>query len=98
MLFRSEKDERHHFYYPDGRYQEFGNSGDGMLQEGYFYWDADGHNCQLHQYPIPQRSLVVCHSFIARQLDVVGQQDNGYDPPRGLHPTKIMPGYHALPH
>mgnify|MGYP003348315139 CR=1 FL=1 len=89
--------ERRHYYYPNGTYQEFGNTGT-RLQEGWFFWDADGHNCQLHQYPIPQRSLVVCHSFIARQLDVVGQQDNGYDPPRGLHPTKIMPGYHALPH
>jgi hypothetical protein len=92
-----EENERHHFYYPDGRYQEFGNTG-AMLQEGLYYWDADGHNCQLHQYPANQRALVVCHSFIARELNVVGQQDNGYDPPQGLHPTEIIPGYHALPH
>ncbi len=93
-----EETERHHFYYPDGRYQEFGANGKAMVQEGTWYWDADGHNCQLHQYPADQRGEVVCHSFVARELNVVGQQDNGYDPPLGAHATEIIPGYHALPH
>ena len=87
------ENERHHFYYPNGTYQEFGNTGT-MLQEGYWFWDVDGHNCQLHQYPAAERGITICHAFTARELNVKGTQDNGGGP----QPTEIIPGYHALPH
>lgn len=54
---------RYHYYSPDHTYQEFGRVGEGPgpMQSGTWYWDADGHNCQLHQFPLDERANVVCH-------------------------------------
>ena len=54
---------RFHYYSPDHSYQEFGRLGEGPgpMQAGVWFWDADGHNCQLHQYPLDERANTVCH-------------------------------------
>jgi predicted methyltransferase len=55
------KIERWVIYHPDGAYEEYGNTGT-RVQAGTFYWDAAGHNCQLHEFPAEQRDHIVCHS------------------------------------
>ena len=55
------KIERWVIYHPDGAYEEYGNTG-ARVQAGTFYWDAAGHNCQLHEFPAEQRDHIVCHS------------------------------------
>ena len=68
--------ERHHFYHVDGTYQEFGK-GDPQMQAGTDYWDVDGHNCQIHQFPVEQRAFIVCHGIIAHDIGEKTTQDNG---------------------
>ncbi len=68
--------ERHHFYHADGTYQEFGK-GDPQMQAGTDYWDVDGHNCQIHQFPVTQRGFIVCHGIIAHDVGEKTTQDNG---------------------
>ena len=53
---------RHIFYNADGTYEEFGIRGKGPapMQQGTWFWDAAGHNCMLHSYPIDERGFVVC--------------------------------------
>jgi hypothetical protein len=59
----SPRQERRMFYHADGTYQEFGPAvSRSPMQSGTWYWDAAGHNCMLHQYPLDQRGFVVCHS------------------------------------
>ena len=68
------------FYNEDHSYQEFGKLGEGAgpMQSGTWYWDAAGHNCQLHQFPIDERQSVVCHiDVIARPVGVVQDQNPG---------------------
>src|SRR5262249_54435516 len=72
--------ERHSYYHPDRTYQEFGNTGT-RVQEGTWYWDADGHNCQLHQFPADERGFIVCHSHKERQVGVVESKANGNSAP-----------------
>lgn len=91
--------ERRHYYYPNGTYQEFGNTGT-TLQEGYFFWDADGHNCQMHQYPLDERGFVVCHAFMPLKVGEMEMQDNGGTAgSAGVGPRKvtILEGYHGRP-
>jgi predicted methyltransferase len=62
------------YYNSDHTYQEFGRVGDGPgpMQAGTWWWDADGHNCMLHQFPTDERGNVVCHTdMVARALDTV---------------------------
>jgi predicted methyltransferase len=81
--------ERHHFYHPDGTYQEFGK-GDPQMQSGTDYWDVDGHNCQLHQFPVTQRAFIVCHGIIAHDVGEKTTQDNGAG--AGGLPATILKG------
>ena len=53
-------------YNADGTYEEMGLS--NPLQEGTWYWDAAGHNCEIHEYPSTQRNFVVCHMFEAHKV------------------------------
>jgi predicted methyltransferase len=65
------------FYNADHTYQEFGRlaDGPGPMQMGTWWWDNAGHNCELHQFPIDERSNVVCHTDVfAREIGVVGGQ------------------------
>ena len=50
------------FFYKNHAYQEFGRLGEGAgpMQAGVVYYDAEGHRCELHQFPIDERSGVVC--------------------------------------
>jgi predicted methyltransferase len=50
---------RYDLYNADGTYEEMGMT--NPLQEGTWYWDAAGHNCEIHQYPATQRNFIVCH-------------------------------------
>ena len=81
---------RHHFYNPDHTYQEFGrlSDGPGAFQGGTWYWDADGHNCMLHQYPADERQNVVCHTdvVLTSKLPLNVITDGRY----GGHPAKLM--------
>lgn len=58
--------ERHLFYHPDGTYQELGKAA-SLLQEGYWYIDAAGRNCILHQYPRGERGYTFCMMFVPRK-------------------------------
>ena len=87
---------RHTFYNEDHTYQEFGpkGSGPGPMQSGTWFWDAEGNNCMLHQYPIDERALIVCHTdVVPRPLSVVIS-----DRTDAAGPIKIemVPG-HVLP-
>ncbi len=53
--------ERHHFYHADTTYQEFGKDD---MQAGYFFWDAKGQFCIVHQFPILQRQYNFCANDI----------------------------------
>ncbi len=57
--------ERRVFYHENGTYQEFGHND---MQAGTVFWNADGNNCMLHQFPAEQRNFVVCHPRPARKL------------------------------
>jgi predicted methyltransferase len=50
---------RYDLYNADGTYEEMGMT--NPLQEGIQYWDAAGHNCEIHQFPATQRNFIVCH-------------------------------------
>lgn len=68
------------YYNKDHTYQEFGrlDEGPGPMQMGTWFWDAEGHNCQLHQFPIDERSNIVCHiDVFARPVGVVRDQNPG---------------------
>jgi predicted methyltransferase len=80
------------YYNADHTYQEFGRlaDGPGPMQAGTWWWDADGHNCELHQFPIDERSNVVCHiDVIPREIGVLaGQTAEG-----GGQKTTIVKGH-----
>jgi predicted methyltransferase len=79
------------FYNPDHTYQEMGKVGDGPgpMQLGTWWWDAKGHNCELHQYPIDERSNVVCHlAKVPEPVNVEWKGENG-----GYATNKIIPGH-----
>ncbi len=92
----SGKRVRHTFYNEDHTYQEFGpkGSGPGPMQSGTWWWDADGHNCMLHQYPIDERGLIVCHTdVVPREINKV--VDDRTDA-AGSTKIELVPG-HVLP-
>ena len=79
-------------YHADHTYEEFGPVGASVLPmlSGIWYWDAEGHNCMLHQFPVAWRSDVICHDHVfvqpigkptARNTDGSGGQ------------SVILPGY-----
>ena len=69
MLFRSmgREIERHLFYHPDGTYQELGKAA-SLLQEGYWFIDAAGRNCILHQFPRDERGYNFCMFMEPRKV------------------------------
>ena len=80
------------FYNPDHTYQEMGKVGEGPgpLQFGTWWWDAQGHNCELHQYPIDERGNVVCHlPKIRRPLNTEWHADEA----GGYATNKIITGH-----
>ena len=80
------------FYNADHTYQEFGRlaDGPGPMQMGTWWWDAEGHNCELHQFPIDERSNVVCHTDVfAREIGVIG----GQTPDGSGQKTTIVKGH-----
>jgi hypothetical protein len=52
--------QRWDMYHPDHTYQEYGNTG-SRAQQATWYWDAEGNNCHIHEYPAFERSFVDCH-------------------------------------
>lgn len=82
---------RWHYYHRDGTYQEFGTQD---MQSGRYYWDADGRNCQLHQFPAEQRGWTVCHALPPLQVGEQREQENGVgDGPKWV---TLIPGQSAL--
>ena len=85
------------YYNPNHTYQEFGRMADGPgpMQAGTWWWDADGHNCELHQFPIDERSNVVCHvDVIPRQMGVTaGQSPDGSGQKVVLVKGHVLKGY-----
>ena len=80
-----------HYYYRDGTYQEFGTND---MQSGTFYWDVDGRNCQLHQFPAEQRGWTVCHALPPLKLGEVREQENSVgDGPKNV---TLIAGRNAL--
>ncbi len=59
--------ERHLFFHPDGTYQELGLV-ESPLQEGYWFIDAAGRNCILHQSPRDQRGYNFCELMEPRKI------------------------------
>ncbi len=79
-------------YHGDGTYQEFGVSG-AAVQSGKWYWDAEGHNCMTHQYPIAERQGVVCHMVgVNKKAGEHWVQENSTGTGGG-RPQFIEPGY-----
>jgi predicted methyltransferase len=88
---------RYSYFNPDHTYQEMGRVGEGPgpMQSGIWYWDADGHNCEIHQYPIDERQNIVCHvdETPGRHIGVVEKQN-----PDGTgRPTEIVKGHVYVP-
>ena len=80
------------FYHADGTYQEWGlqNDPDDSAQFGLWYWDALGHNCMLHQYPLAQKGFIVCHATTpGKKLGEKWTEDNG----GGARPFQMLKGY-----
>ncbi len=68
---------RYNLYHADHTYQEYANAGT-KVQQGTWYWDAAGHNCMNHQFPLQERGFVVCHSdAVKREVGPVTMWDNG---------------------
>lgn len=75
-------------YHPDGTFQEFGNTGT-RVQQGTFWWDADGNNCMIKEYPDIERGSVICHDY-ADAINPVVDKVIG----EGNAAWKVEPGYH----
>ncbi len=77
-------------YHADGTYNEFGVSG-AAVQSGKWYWDAEGHNCMIHQYPVTERQGIVCHATATdKKAGDSWTQDNGNGQQR---PYRLEKGY-----
>jgi hypothetical protein len=82
-------------YHPDGNYHEFGVSG-ATAQSGKWYWDAEGHNCMIHQYPIAERQGIVCHLVatykkVGDSWSMPNGNGNGLDRPQYIEPGYTQP-------
>ena len=89
------KQERRMFYHADGTYQEFGW---GDMQSGTWYWDAAGHNCMLHEFPVSQRGFIVCHSSqpFKKVGEKWGQEQVVGDTSVPPTPFTMIEGYHPI--
>ena len=74
------------YYHADNTYQEWGING-ASAQEGIFFWDALGKGCMLHQYPLDNRSSVVCHPYVH------GKQVGEYWLGDNVRSIRLVPGY-----
>ncbi len=85
------------FFYENHAYQEFGRVGEGAgpMQAGVVYYDADGHRCELHQFPIDERSGVVCGMpNMARQIGVTPKKNaDGSITRSAILPGHVLTGY-----
>ena len=62
------------------------------MQSGVWFWDADGNNCELHQFPLDERGTVVCHTDdYPRPIGVV--QDHNPDGSVDARRTEIVKGH-----
>ncbi len=84
------------FFHADHTYQEFGPLDLlSPLQEGYWFADASGRACILHQYPILERDYLFCTNMqphkVGESWDTVGR--------RGPSKVKIVKGlwYYGTP-
>lgn len=82
-------------YHPDGTFEEYGNTA-AYVQLGTWFWDVDGKNCMLKEFPLNERGSVICHDYSQALNQPVGvpigegqsawQIDKGYTfpapPPR----------------
>ena len=85
---------RYSYFNADGTYEEFGriDEGPGPMQSGVWFWDADGNNCELHQFPLDERGTVVCHTDdYPRPIGVV--QDHNPDGSVDARRTEIVKGH-----
>jgi predicted methyltransferase len=80
--------ERHLFYHPDGTYQELGKTA-SLLQEGYWFIDAAGRLCILHQYPRDERGYNFCELMEPRKVGERWQ----YPGRRGPEDDMIQSGF-----
>ena len=48
-------------YHKDGTFQEYGNE-PTWEQQGIWFWDAQGNNCMLKEFPANERGSVICHN------------------------------------
>jgi predicted methyltransferase len=80
---------RYNFYHADHTYEEYGNTGT-KVQQGTWYWDAAGHNCMIHQFPLQERGFIVCHTdAVKREVGPVTMWDNGGGPVK----VQVVKGY-----
>ena len=80
------------FFYANRAYQEFGRLGEGAgpMQAGTVYYDVDGHRCELHQFPIDERSGVVCgEAPPARRVGITTRKN----PDGSTTRSAILPGH-----
>ena len=71
---------RYNFYHADHTYEEYGRTGT-KVQQGLWYWDAAGHNCMNHQFPLQERGFIVCHTdTVKREVGPVTEWNNGNGP------------------
>ncbi len=75
-------------YHPDGTFQEFGNSGT-RVQQGTWWWDADGNNCMIKEYPDIERGSVICHDYSGEKTNPPVDQVIG----TGNQAWKLEKGY-----
>jgi predicted methyltransferase len=88
------RQERRMFYHADGTYQEFGIHD---MQAGLWYWDAAGHNCMLHQYPVEQRGFVVCHTTaLYKKVGDNWTQEPAGGGPGAPTPFTMLKGYEPV--
>ncbi len=80
--------ERHHFYHANGTYEEFGKDD---MQQGWWFWDAAGHWCMVHQTPVPQRQYDFCAPDIANHQ--VGEKWTVYRTWRGTTEQTLLKGH-----
>ncbi len=84
---------RYDLYNADGTYEEMGMT--NPLQEGTWYWDAAGHNCEIHQFPSTQRNFIVCHVLTGSHK--VGEIWGEGNLPDGTPRRNIMLKGHVYP-
>ena len=75
-------------YHADRTFQEYGNT-PAYVQIGTWFWDADGMNCMLKEYPDVERGSVICHDYsnaVNKPVDtVLDEGPNAWKIEKGAH-------------